>query len=217
MLTPAVMHALVAAGATAAMLAAAFEADFNERHAPQRDATLHATDATFSTGEKPKTSTERSRDYRAKQRASRIQRDAVASVSPLSLDLSLKGQNGNDGRMPVTAGWKPDSQSLGTAVKEGQDPEALAANFRDHYAARPQDMRTPAQWQATYRKWARSERKGAGSAQGQLPLMRRVRDGPGKARPSLVEWEPKTDADYGWQPGMPTSEEMRQKWRVADG
>src|SRR5215831_18124279 len=31
MLTPAVVHALVAAGATAAMLAAAFEADFNER------------------------------------------------------------------------------------------------------------------------------------------------------------------------------------------
>jgi hypothetical protein len=157
----------------------------------QRDATdapLHATVQRSSTG-RPQTSTERSRKHRAAKSMQRATVStalrSVASVAPLSLDLSLKAQTAskakNSGKIALPDDWQPDDKSKAIAIEAiGESAAAaLTCNFRDHYGSRPADQRTPAEWQATYRKWARSERKAAGGAQGRLPLMRKIGDSSG--------------------------------------
>jgi hypothetical protein len=78
--------------------------------------------------------------------------------------------------IPLPEDFTPDEKSLATAIEQSVDPAALTANFREHYLARPHDMRTPAAWQATYRKWARSERRKAQSPQGEMRLIRKAHD-----------------------------------------
>src|SRR5215831_13114604 len=87
----------------------------------------------------------------------------IERARPLSLKISL----------PV--GFQPDKKTQAEIIKHVDDPEQFLANFVDHYASRPQDRRTLAGWQATLRKWARTERKCRDGPQ--LALMRPMEGG----------------------------------------
>lgn len=170
---------------------------------PCNAATLHATRRNADATKSPKTSTERSRECRARQREkarSAVQRQNVASVAPspsLSLVENIDSSKEreakvqrcnvacNAGVAPLPDDWQPDGKSWGVVVEALGEASALvlAANFRDHYLARPQDQRTPAAWQATLRKWARQER-GRLNGSAQLPLMRKVAAGQARDDPS---------------------------------
>jgi hypothetical protein len=170
-------------------IAAAMHALDGEAQRDATDATLHATVQRSSTG-RPQSSTERSRKHRAAKTMQRATVStalhSVASVAPLSLDLSLKANTDskvkNCGEIALPADWRPDDKSKAEAAPLGEAAAAvMTANFCDYYWARPELRKTPAAWQSKYRTaWARKELQHLGSRQGKLPLMRRVgnRDDP---------------------------------------
>jgi hypothetical protein len=53
-------------------------------------------------------------------------------------------------------GFEPDAKAVAMAKAMKLNPHALAAEFRDHYAANGKPM---ADWQASFRSWIRKEIK----------------------------------------------------------
>jgi hypothetical protein len=82
------------------------------------------------------------------------------------------------------------------------------AKFKNHYGPDGEgstNVYTPRGWQAKFEKWVLDERPpsfATAVSQQTLPLMR---DATGKPQPR------------GWQPGMPTDEEMRKRYGGANG
>src|SRR5258708_21449423 len=185
MLTPAAFHELavyavnhgLTAAVTAAVLTAAFDADFNDRKAETHETAFHETHETAAVApvRSRKTSTSRMQAFRARQAAKRASLSSpVSGVSPPPLSLientdplRERAQNETPKRvspevMPLPDDWQPDGKSWGVAVETIGEASALvlAANYRDHYLPRPQDRRTPAAWQATFRKRSEERRVG---------------------------------------------------------
>jgi hypothetical protein len=104
------------------------------------------------------------------------------SLSLKDIDLDLKRESSNAfvrGQMPTSAvrmalptDWQPNSANAEFALAELGDRGAanLTGNFCDHYWAQPNEERTLAQWQATFRKWVRTEHNRVTSRQVNLQL-----------------------------------------------
>ena len=195
---PTVIAAMMAAGASAPMIVAACRAAFEEeRAAPAAaHATAAATPATFGpvacnvASVAPRSSTQRSRDSRARKRAAALQRPAVAcnvaSVAPpgpLSLSETTKTKTPSLSREAVSISddWQPNDagRMLGLELLGEAGAAACLAKFRDHWQAEtgPRSERTPTQWQAGWRKWVRAERSFTASPQRNLPLVRHINGG----------------------------------------
>jgi hypothetical protein len=177
MLTPAVVHALVKAGATAAMLAAAFEADYNERKKewppvagiePARPPSSSAGGDDF-TGATPVP-----------------ENGVIARASPLSKELSLSSlsimtvDSGNSGDSPhsLPSGFQPDSKTKAHIIKQVGEAqaEAIVSSFGDYFASRPGERETAAGWQERLRRWAKREAQYQRGPP-QLALMRSLNGG----------------------------------------
>jgi hypothetical protein len=125
------------------------------------------------------------------------EREGEATVTPLRTVTPA-------GHVAISPDWQPNEKAAQLARDELGDVGAAncLAKFRDHYESTGAQL-TPAGWQAKFRKWVRSERGFAGGDQRALPLVHRVAEATGPPR--------------GWQPGMPTREELLKQWGSENG
>ncbi|SRR5258706_4274772 len=99
--------------------------------------------------------------------------------------------------VPMSPDWQPNEKALQLAKETLGDIGAtnMLAKFRIRYE---DELRAPRAWQRKFREWVVSERNFAKPGAPPLPLMRKLTEATGPPR--------------GWQPGMPTREEMLKEW-----
>lgn len=68
---------------------------------------------------------------------------------------SLRSGGARACRLP--ADWQPDDEGRLFAIEAGLDPDRVAAQFRDHWHAKPGKDGTKLDWAATWRNWCRNE------------------------------------------------------------
>jgi hypothetical protein len=145
-----------------------------------------ATDATKCNADatkRPLTSTERSRIFRAKQRVSGMQRDAVACnvavappLSPKRVDPKKEAPvaraTSPPGAHPLPDDWQPTAGRRLTAMQKGGEIGAanLIAKFCNHFHARAHEIRTAAGWQGRFSNWTVTE--WPDGREPRLPLLR---------------------------------------------
>jgi len=74
--------------------------------------------------------------------------------------------------------WHPSADGIALAESLGLDPDRVLAKFLDYWRAQPGARGRKADWNATWRNWARSEAERRGSpTSAQLPLLRPIDGG----------------------------------------
>ena len=83
--------------------------------------------------------------------------------SPPSVARSPKGSR-------LSSDWRPDGEEAGFADKLGLNPDAVAAQFRDYWHAKPGKDALKVDWSAAWRSWCRREtERGPQRAGGRQP------------------------------------------------
>jgi hypothetical protein len=208
MIDPAVIDALLAAGATAEMIAAAHRAD----HAVEEAKVIA----------RRRRDADRKRDSRASAMSRgqpvtpRDSADASPSppsppsmVSPITPSLTTPSSTPSSAEARKRASrlpsdWKPSEENLEYARMRGlsaHEIDVQAEKFRNYWTAKSGQQATKIDWNRTWQNWIidTSEKLG------RLPLEAGTGPPAGLTPEQIEDWK------GGWRPGMPSSAELLRK------